>query len=126
MGPPSLRNGLIYLIIIAAIGAFLLTSISRNSQTAQQVEVSNLNQVAQQIEAGKVKAIEVNGDELQIQYNDDSRIGTSRKEEGVSLTKTLSMLGVTQNRFRTSISPLPRPAAGPTGASFLAPCYPFC
>ncbi|MCO6451542.1 MAG: ATP-dependent zinc metalloprotease FtsH [Caldilineales bacterium] len=94
MGPPSLRNGLVYLIVLAAIGAFLLTSITRNNQSTQEVEVQDLNQVVLQINNGQVKALELVGDEIKITYVDDSRTGLSRLETGVSLTDSLNSLGV--------------------------------
>ena len=94
MIPSSLRNGLIYLIILAAIGTFLLTSITRNNQKEQLVEVFDLNQLATQIENSQVKGIQVKGDELQVEYSDDERAGRSRKEENISLTDQLKWLGV--------------------------------
>ena len=100
MGPPSLRNGLVYLIVLAAIGAFLLTSITRNNQSVQEVDVQNLNQVVQQINNGQVEAIEVVGDDLKITYTDDSRLGRSRLETGVSLTDSLDSLGVSMDALQ--------------------------
>ncbi|MDW8269527.1 MAG: ATP-dependent zinc metalloprotease FtsH [Anaerolineae bacterium] len=101
MGPSSLRNGLIYLVILAAVGAFLLTSLSRNNQATPRVEVYDLNQLAAQIANGQVKSILVRGDELEITYHNDTRIGLSRKEENVSLTDTLRWLGLTPEQIET-------------------------
>jgi cell division protease FtsH len=101
MGPSSLRNGLLYLVILAAVGAFLLTSLSRTNQATPRVEVYDLNQLAQQIARGEVKSILVRGDELEITYHNDTRIGQSRKEENVSLTDTLRWLGLTPAQIET-------------------------
>jgi len=101
MGPSSLRNGLLYLVILAAVGAFLLTSLSRTNQATPRVEVYDLNQLAQQIAKGEVKSILVRGDELEITYHNDTRIGQSRKEENVSLTDTLRWLGLTPEQIET-------------------------
>jgi cell division protease FtsH len=98
MGPSSLRNGLIYLIVLAAIGVFLLTSISRNNQSVQRLEVADLNQLAEQIKENQVKGVTVRGDDLEITYRQDERLGQSRKEEGISLTDTLRWLGVSSEQ----------------------------
>ncbi|MCS7040609.1 MAG: cell division protein FtsH, partial [Caldilineales bacterium] len=92
---------MIYLVILAAVGAFLLTSLSRNNQATPRVEVYDLNQLAAQIANGQVKSILVRGDELEITYHNDTRIGLSRKEENVSLTDTLRWLGLTPEQIET-------------------------
>ena len=59
MGSPSLRNGLVYLILLAALGAFLLTSISRNNQAESERELYDLNQLVTEINSGNVSAVTV-------------------------------------------------------------------
>ncbi|MGQ9517786.1 MAG: ATP-dependent metallopeptidase FtsH/Yme1/Tma family protein, partial [Anaerolineae bacterium] len=83
-----------YLIIAAAIAAVLFTLIQ---PPATQDEIS-LKALADEITAGKVKSITINKDQLYIQRSDGSR-ALSRKEEDVSLLKTLSDLGVPQDKL---------------------------
>ena len=99
MGPPSLRNGLVYLIILAALGAFLLTSLSRTNQAVQETQIYDLNKVVEQINNGEVAAIHVIGSELKITYKDNDRIGRSRIEPNSSLTDTLLLLGVSPEQL---------------------------
>ncbi|NUQ39728.1 MAG: AAA family ATPase, partial [Caldilineales bacterium] len=96
MSSPNYRNSFIYLIILAAVGAFLLTSVTRDAQAEPERTVPNLNDLAAQILAGEVKAILVEGDELKITYVNDERIGRSRLEANSSLVDTLGLLGVSQ------------------------------
>jgi len=100
MGSPSFRNGLVYLILLALLGAFLFTSISRNSSTLNEVQITDMNIIAEQIQKGEIKGIKVKGDELEISYKSSEKIGHARKESGVSLTKTLTGLGVTPEELQ--------------------------
>ena len=99
MGSPSLRSGFIYLILLAALGAFLFTSVTRNNQSEEKVEVFNLNELAGQIQNGKVKAIVVRGNELEMTFTDSDRVGESRIESEVGLNETLALLGVTREHL---------------------------
>lgn len=83
-----------YLIIAAAIAAVLFTLLQ---PPATQDEIS-LKALADEINAGKVKSITINKDQLYIQRVDGTR-ALSRKEEDVSLLKTLSDLGVPQDKI---------------------------
>ncbi|MBC7241250.1 MAG: ATP-dependent zinc metalloprotease FtsH [Anaerolineae bacterium] len=83
-----------YLIIAAAIAAVLFTLLQ---PPATQDEIS-LKALADEISAGKVKSITINKDQLYIQRVDGTR-ALSRKEEDVSLLKTLSDLGVPQDKI---------------------------
>ncbi|RME81543.1 MAG: cell division protein FtsH, partial [Caldilineae bacterium] len=100
MGSPTLRNGLVYIILLGALGAFLLFSISRNSDAINKVDIDDLNQLVTQINGGEVKSITVRGDELEVSYHNRSKIGVLRKEENVSLTDTLLLLGVEPERLQ--------------------------
>ncbi|NOZ72059.1 MAG: ATP-dependent zinc metalloprotease FtsH [Chloroflexi bacterium] len=101
MGSPSFRNGLVYLILLALLGAFLFTSISRNSSSLNEVKITDMNVIANQIKSGEIKAIQVKGDELEIHYKNNDKIGRARKESGVSLTETLIGLGVSPEVLQT-------------------------
>ncbi|MCP4166633.1 MAG: ATP-dependent zinc metalloprotease FtsH [Chloroflexi bacterium] len=99
MGSPSLRNGLIYLILLAALGAFLLTSITRNNDSSNELEVYDINQLAAMINNGEVHALEVQGENIEITFVNDTRIGRSRLESGISLTETLELLEVNEENL---------------------------
>ncbi len=99
MGSPSLRNGLIYLILLAALGAFLLTSITRNNDSSNELDVYNINQLAAMINNDGVQALKVQGENIEITFVNDTRIGRSRLESGISLTETLELLEVDQEKL---------------------------
>ncbi len=99
MGSPSLRNGLIYLILLAALGAFLLTSITRNNDSSNELEVYDINQLAAMINNDGVQALKVQGENIEITFVNDTRIGRSRLESGISLTETLELLEVDQEKL---------------------------
>ncbi len=77
------------------LGTFFITSITRNASTSNVVEINDLNKLAEQIKQGEVSAITVKGDELEIKYVNSQQIGHARKETGISLSDTLTALGVT-------------------------------
>ncbi|NOZ51110.1 MAG: ATP-dependent metallopeptidase FtsH/Yme1/Tma family protein [Chloroflexi bacterium] len=100
MGSPSFRNGLVYLILLAMLGAFLFSSVTRNSESVNEVQIKDLNVIATQINDGDIASIKVQGDELEIHYRHSDRIGFARKESGVSLTDTFTRLGITADELR--------------------------
>ncbi len=100
MGSPSFRNGFIYLILLALLGAFLFTSMSRNASSVDIVQIDDLNILATQIQEGSVAAIKVKGDELEIHYKNSERIGRARKESGISFSETLTNLGVKPSQLK--------------------------
>ncbi len=84
------KNGLVYLLIIVAVAA-LVYSASQSTEPAPEKE---LTEVATLIENGKVSAIVVLGDQIQVQLVNDKQVYLSQKEPDVSLTTTLTRLGV--------------------------------
>ncbi|MFN8446243.1 MAG: ATP-dependent zinc metalloprotease FtsH [Caldilineaceae bacterium] len=93
MNSKRIRNGIIYFLLIAAIGVFLYTTLSR--QTSTTSDVLPLDQVASAVRAGKIQELRIDGDNVTVVYGDGSR-KDSRKEENSSLVTTLLNLGVTQ------------------------------
>jgi len=57
----SMRNNIIYLILLVALAIFLVTSLTRNSQNLPAVEIGALAQMARD---GEVERITVSGEEL--------------------------------------------------------------
>jgi cell division protease FtsH len=83
------RGILVYLLILVVAGALILGVFP----TKEQLEETSLSQLVSDINAEEVKSIAVEGDELTIEYNNGTTVG-SRKETGVDLTETLLGLGV--------------------------------
>jgi len=84
------RNGLVWLLIIVAVGALYYSA----SQSAEKPVEKSLTEVASLVQGGRVTKIVVAGDQLQVQL--DNREGfVSQKESGVDLTQALTKLGVT-------------------------------
>jgi len=88
-----LRNGTIYLLILAAF--FIL--LFRLANGSEQQETVAINTVAAEARKGLVESISVASDEttLKVKRTDGTQV-LSRKEPGVSLLDTLERLGVTQ------------------------------
>ena len=86
----NLATSVLLLLILA--GAY--TYFVGNNKPAEQT--ISISQVAQDIEAGKVSGISVNGDDLNLTYNDASSTQkTAKKEADTALTQTLFNYGVT-------------------------------
>ncbi len=97
MNMGSVRNNLIYIVLLIGLGIFLFATFSRNRET---VPMMDIGQVAQQARDGKVKRIAVDGEELTVTMTDDKKV-RSRKEETGSLVETLQNLGVAESAFGT-------------------------
>ncbi len=96
MNSQNFRNGIVYIVIIAILGYFLWSSLISANRIKNEVEIEGLNALAEQIKLGQVSGIEVEGDKLTVAYRNSENIGIAYKEPGVSLTKTLELLGVDQ------------------------------
>ena len=97
MNMGSVRNNLIYIVLLIGLGIFLFATFSRNRET---VPAMDIGQVAQQARDGKVKRIAVDGEELTVTLSDDKKV-RSRKEETGSVVETLRNLGVAESAFGT-------------------------
>ena len=94
MNSQTLRNSIVYIVIIAILGYFLWSSLLSSDLTRNEIEIENLNTLAEQINTGQVKSLEVEEDKLIVTYQEGDTIGIAHKEPGISLTKTLELLGV--------------------------------
>ena len=84
------KNSFIYLLIVAAVIALVL-SVFNNQPTSQELDISDL---ATRIRQDKVKSIIIKEDDsLIIEYQDETE-ELSRKEPGVSFFDTMHSLGV--------------------------------
>ncbi len=90
------KNSFVYILIIAAIVALVMSVFGTRSQP----EALDISQLAEQIRQGKVEKIEVNVDgNLDITYKDQSTAESARKEENVSIFDTLLGLGVSKDEL---------------------------
>ena len=64
MNSKRLRSGIIYLLLVLALGAFLYSSLVR--RPASNVSDETIASVATLVRNGNVKSIEINGDRLSV------------------------------------------------------------
>jgi cell division protease FtsH len=84
------RGALVYLLILIAAGALILGVFPTTERTVEEISLSRL---VADVNDAEVKAINVDGDDLEITYKNGTVVA-SRKEEGVDLTQTLLDMGV--------------------------------
>ena len=84
------RNAFVYLLILVAAAALFLNVYGPN----ERPENVSLSDVARQVERGDIARIDVRGERLQIFSHGNDQPLSSRKEEGVALTRTLQGMGV--------------------------------
>jgi len=94
MNSQTLRNSIVYIVILAVLGYFLWSSLLSANQLKNEIEIKDMNTLATQINSGQITAIEVEGDKLIVSYHNSDNIGIIHKEPDVNLTKTLELLGV--------------------------------
>ena len=92
------RSGLVYLLVIVALGGFLYWMLSSRSDT--QIAVAPIGDVAQMIRDNAVTSIVVDGDELQITQRNGAPM-QSRKEPGIGIVEALVALGVSSEQLQT-------------------------
>ena len=91
-----LRNGLIYLLIIVAVGA-LFFQVFQQPKAPNSIPISKL---AQSVQAGTVKKISVNGTTLTVTYKDTNVTETATKSNrDISAEETLKNLGVSADKI---------------------------
>ena len=90
------NNGSVFSYIASVILVFLLLSSLYTflSETNKKVESIPISQVSTDIKAGLVGSIVVEGDTLEIKYNDEV-VKESKKEVGEALLQTFVNYGVT-------------------------------
>lgn len=95
MDSKRIRNGMIYFLLVVALGAFLY--IILNNQGNNVSETVSIVEIASLVRNGNVQELLVDGDEV-IAITGGAQIG-SRKETGVGLIETLQNLGVTDDQM---------------------------
>ena len=96
MNSKRLRNGLIYVLLVVALGAFLYTTLS--NRTSGTSEPTSIAQVAELVRSGSVSAITVDDDQVFVVTTAGEEL-LSRKEIGVGLVETLQNLGVSAEQL---------------------------
>ena len=92
------KSGTIYLLLLAAFLIILFRASTSVSARTQRVDLSTL---ANDVKAGKVTAIQVNQDgvNLRITRNDQSGEFSSNKEATSGITEVLTSFGVTPDQL---------------------------
>ncbi|MFZ2359123.1 MAG: ATP-dependent zinc metalloprotease FtsH [Anaerolineae bacterium] len=95
MGQGSLKNGFLYIILLAILATFLFSTLRQGRETVETVPIS---QIASDITAGKVTSISEKDGTLTVTYvgeGDQAPQVQSRIETGADLVKSLNDFGVT-------------------------------
>ena len=95
MDSKRIRNGMIYFLLVVALGAFLYIVLNRQGNNISAT--ISIAEIASLVRGGNVQELHVDGDEV-IAYSGGKLIG-SRKENGIGLIETLVNLGVTEDQL---------------------------
>jgi cell division protease FtsH len=96
MDSKRFRNGLIYFLLIIALGALLYTVFGNRSNTA--VETASIGEVADLVRKGQIAEIRVHNDDILVVEKSQREL-RSRKESGVSFVEILHNLNVTNEQI---------------------------
>ncbi len=92
MNSKRVRSGLIYLLLLVALGAFLYTSFGQNANNSSNE--STIAEVAKMVRDGSITSIQVKDDTVTATTRDGEQL-ISRKESQVGIVPMLTNLGVT-------------------------------
>jgi cell division protease FtsH len=115
--PRSVRNSVIYAVLLLLLLAFFVTSFARNGDT---VPVVDIGQVADQARQGKVERITVVGNDLTVDLADGKKV-RSRKEDDGTVVETLRNLGVPDSSFGSGPKQIQISVKGPSIWSTILP-----
>jgi len=121
MKSSSARRGLMSLLLIIALGAFLYSSFMRRRE---EVQVISLDQVVAEVNSHRVERIVVRGDELSVLRVDDSK-AISRKEHEATVLETLGALGVSLDALSSVEVEFASPSWWETWGVILIPFLPL-
>jgi cell division protease FtsH len=113
----SVRNNALYMILLLALVAFLVTTLLRNNETLPVVDIGR---VAQLVTEGRVERITVMGEDLNIDLKDGDSV-LSRKESSGSVVETLTNLGVPESAFGAGEDQIEIAVKAPSMLANLAP-----
>ena len=97
LGPGNFWNNMLSTVLLLI---FVTALFSYLTDKQVQPESLTLTDVVSRVKGGEVKTIVVKGDELEIDYNDETRSpGIAKREVDASITETLTNLGVTYDEL---------------------------
>lgn len=97
LGGGNFWNNLLTLALVVIVITALYSATTGDQTEPEEV---SLSQVAEQVKAREVSAIVVEGNELTINYTDETRTpGETKKETDAAITETLANLGVNQEQI---------------------------
>ena len=112
------------LLIGIVIVAVVLGARTLNGDMALNTETVTLAELVTLINEGKVTEMSVRGDDITITLNDETTL-SSRKENGISLTETLSLMGVSEATLRQAPIQVNGPGAGTTALQMMFTIVPL-
>jgi cell division protease FtsH len=115
--PRSMRNSVIYAVLLIALVIFFITSFARSGDS---VASADIGEVARQARAGNVKQITINGEDITVDLNDGKKV-RARKEDTGSIVDTLRNLGVPETAFGSGPNQIQITVKAPSTLSNLAP-----
>ena len=96
MNSPRVRSGIIYLLLLVALGAFLYTTLERRpSANAPTVPLAD---VATMVRTGEAAKLTIKDDRIFIEERNGT-VSQSRKESDIGLVETLGDLGITPEQL---------------------------
>ena len=95
MGSGWTKNGFVYLLIIAAVGALVFSFFPQREQTPS----ADISQVAQWIRQGDVRSVDVSGETVKVELKDGSTY-TSNKDGATPFQETMIRLGIEPELLR--------------------------
>ena len=92
LGPGNFWNNMLSTVLLLV---FVMLAFSYISEQKVEPEQFSISEVVTQVKAGEVKEIVVRGSELEIHYNDETRVlGVAKRETDASVSESLINLGV--------------------------------
>ena len=112
------------LLIGIVIVAVVMGARTLNGDVALNADTVTLAELVTLINEGKVTEMSVRGDDITITLRDETTL-SSRKESGISLTETLSLMGVSEQTLRQAPIQVNGPAASTTAFQMMFTIVPL-
>lgn len=114
------KNGLVYLLIIVAVGALLFNVF----YSPEGLSTVPLNEVAQEAKKGNIREIVVSGEELTVTLASGEKV-RSNKDQASDITQVLGNLGVTEDQLSNISLQFKEPSELGNWIGILASLLPF-
>jgi len=103
----NFRSGLIYLVLLIALGVFIYSSIERRNEISQST--IPIAEVVDLVKQGEVRQLDVRNDQITVHYQNGQPDSLARKEKEIGLVEILTNYGVTQGQIDNVIVNVPPP-----------------